>query len=89
VLGIEHFGTQKVAQAMRSIGPIIAKVKFSVIVDEVSDPNGTIAQIDRDFVPLAPMGDLALISTEERVASIDLHLDIHIGLCCGMSDWSV
>jgi hypothetical protein len=80
VLGFQHFGIQKVAQAMRSIGPIIAKVKLAVIVDEVSDPNGTIAQIDRDFAPLAPTGELALIRTEERFASLDPHLDIHIGL---------
>jgi hypothetical protein len=80
VLGFEHFGMQKIAQAMRSIGPIIAKVKLAVIVNEVSDPNGTIAQIDRDFASLTPTGELVLIRTEERVASLDVHLDIHIGL---------
>ena len=71
---------QKVAQAMRTIGPIIAKVKLAVIVDEVSDPYGTIAQIDRDFARLAPTGELVLIRTEQRVASLDVRLHIHIGL---------
>jgi hypothetical protein len=89
VLGFEHFGMQKVTQAMRSIGPVIAKVKLAVIVDEMSDPNGAIAQIDRDFASLTPTEELVLISTEERVASLDVHSDIHIGLlksrCGGMS----
>jgi len=80
VFAFEHFGMQKVAQAMFSIGPIVAKVKLAVIVDEVPDPDGTIAQIDRDFVPPAPPGELAPNRTEERVASLDVHLDIHIGL---------
>jgi hypothetical protein len=56
MLGFEHLGMQKIAQAMRSIGPIIAKVKLAVIVNEVSYPNGTIAQIDRDFASLTSTG---------------------------------
>ena len=46
--------------------------KLSITVDEIGDPEGVLAQVDRHFAPLAPTQELPLNSSCESVPGLEV-----------------